>query len=64
MVQIRPKMMIMILMTLQTRLGKLRRLEMDVGASVGTGVVIISILNIIITSIILVLNISRSNKSI
>ena len=64
MVQIRPKMMIMILMTLQTRLGKLRRLEMDVGASVGTGVVIISILNIIIISIILVLNISRSNKSI
>ena len=57
-------MVIMILMTLQTRLGKLRRLEMDVGASVGTGVVIISIVNIIITSIILVLNISRSNKSI
>ena len=51
-------------MILQTRQGKLRKQEMDVGASVGTGVVIISILNIIITSIILVLNISRSNKSI
>ena len=35
-------------MILQTRLAKLRRLEMDVGANVGTGVVIVSTFVIIV----------------
>ena len=35
-------------MILQTRLAKLRRLEMDVGANAGTGVVIVSTFFIIV----------------
>ena len=49
MIRLRYKMKLqIILMILQTRLAKLRRLEMDVGANVGTGVVIVSTFFIIV----------------